>query len=99
MSATSPTLTLQTVIDRLDILTSAVLCNKSTLSIEEASAYTGLTVSYLYKLTSTQEIPHYKPRGKMLYFDRSELESWLKQGKVKTLDAVEKAAVKHVAGA
>lgn len=94
----APILTLQTVIDRLDILTSAVLCNKQTLSIEEAAAFTGLTISYLYKLTSTQEIPHYKPRGKMLYFDRSELESWLKQGKVKTLDAVDKAATKHVAG-
>jgi excisionase family DNA binding protein len=94
----APILTLQTVIDRLDILTSAVLCNKQTLSIEEAAAFTGLTVSYLYKLTSTQDIPHYKPRGKMLYFDRSELESWLKQGKVKALDAVDKAAAKHVAG-
>jgi len=95
----APSLTLQTVIDRLDILTSAVLCNKQTLSVEEAAAYTGLTTSYLYKLTSTQEIPHYKQRGKMLYFDRSELENWLKQGKVKTLNAVNKAAVEHLAGA
>jgi excisionase family DNA binding protein len=86
----SAPITLKNVIDRLDILTAAVLCNKDTLSVEEAAAYTGLTMSYLYKLTSTQEIPHYKPRGKMLYFDRSELEGWLKQRKVETLDTVNK---------
>ena len=102
MSATSPTLTLQTVIDRLDILSRAVLSNKQILSIDEAAAFSNLTTSYLYKLTSTQEIPHYKPRGKMLYFDRSELEDWLKQGKVRTLDATQEAAAlktaKHLGG-
>jgi excisionase family DNA binding protein len=86
----SAPITLKNVIDRLDILTNAVLCNKETLSLEEAAAYTGLMMSYMYKLTSTQEIPHYKPRGKMLYFDRSELEGWLKQRKVEALDAVDK---------
>ena len=80
--------TLQSVIDRIEILTSAVLSNKQTLNIDEAAAFTGLAVSYLYKLTSTQEIPHYKPRGKMLYFDRSELETWLKKGKVKTINDI-----------
>ena len=81
-------ITLQSVIDRIEILTSAVLSNKQTLNIDEAAAFTGLAVSYLYKLTSTQEIPHYKPRGKMLYFDRSELEAWLKKGKVKTINDI-----------
>ena len=84
--------TLQSVLDRLDILTSAVLSNKQTLNIDEAAAFTGLAVSYLYKLTSTQEIPHYKPRGKMLYFDRSELETWLKKGKVKTITDIDREA-------
>ncbi len=84
--------TLQSVIDQLAILTNAVLSNKQTLNIDEAAAFTGLAVSYLYKLTSTQEIPHYKPRGKMLYFDRSELETWLKKGKVKTITDIDREA-------
>ena len=82
--ATAPVITLSDVIDQLEILTKAVLSSKSVLSIDEASAYTRLTVSYLYKLTSTQEIPHYKPRGKMLYFNRDELDQWLLQNRVKT---------------
>ena len=89
--------TLQTVIDSLDILTKAVLSNKQTLNLEEAAAFTGLATSYLYKLTSTQEIPHYKPRGKMLYFDRSELETWLRQGRVKSVTEIDQEASAIVA--
>lgn len=88
--------TLQDVLDRLDILTSAVLSNKQILNIDEAAAFTGLTTSYLYKLTSTQQIPHYKPRGKMVYFDRSELESWQKQGRVNSLDEIDRKAANHL---
>ena len=93
----NPIVTLQNVIDSMEILTRAVLSNKQTLNLEEAAAFTGLATSYLYKLTSTQEIPHYKPRGKMLYFDRSELETWLRQGKVKSLTEIEREASAIVA--
>lgn len=62
----------------------AGLATKSVLTVEEASAFTGLSKSYLYKLTSSMKIPHYKPTGKLCYFDRLELESWLKQNKIET---------------
>ncbi|NOT13043.1 MAG: helix-turn-helix domain-containing protein [Methylococcaceae bacterium] len=88
--------TLQDVIQKIDILTNAVLSNKQTLSIEEAAIYTALSVSYLYKLTSTQQIPHFKPRGKIIYFDRSELDEWLRQNRVKTTDEIHAAAMDHV---
>ena len=97
MSIQSQIITLQNIVERLELLTMAVLSGKETLSIDEAAAFTGLAVSYLYKLTSTQEIPHYKPRGKMLYFDRSELESWLRKGKVKTITEIDSEATKRVA--
>lgn len=91
------TTTLQDIAARLDTLTAAVLSNKTVLTIDEAAAYTGLSVSSIYKLTSTQEIPHYKPRGKMLYFDRAELDSWLLQRRVKTAAEINTAAADHVA--
>lgn len=93
------TTTLQDVVEKLDILTKAVLANKSTLSIIEAAAYTGLTISYLYKLTSAQEIPHYKPRGKFLYFDRAELDEWLRQGRVRSTGQLAHIADSHIRGA
>jgi excisionase family DNA binding protein len=84
------------VIDRLDTLINANLVHKSALTVDEAAAYTGLAVSFLYKLTSTQEIPHYKPRGKMLYFNREELDAWLLGNRVKTIDEINRAALDHV---
>lgn len=89
-------ITLADLAAQLTLLTNAVLTNKSTLDIAEAAAYTGMTQSYLYKLTSTQQIPHYKPRGKMLYFDRSELDQWLRQNRVSTTAEIEKKAANHL---
>lgn len=47
-------ITLKDIADRLDTLTSAVLSNKTVLTIDEAAALTGLSVSSIYKLTSNQ---------------------------------------------
>jgi excisionase family DNA binding protein len=44
----------------------------------------GISKSYLYKLTMRDEIPHYKPTGKLCYFNRHELEDWLQKNKVVT---------------
>lgn len=88
--------TLQDISNRLDILTAAVLSNKNVLTIDEAAAFTGLTSSTVYKLSSTQHIPHYKPRGKMLYFERAELETWLLQRRIKTTTEIETEAANHL---
>jgi excisionase family DNA binding protein len=53
------------------------ITTKNVLNFEEAVEYTGMKASYLYKLTSTGRIPHYKPYGKMIYFRREELEEFL----------------------
>lgn len=53
------------------------LTSKNVLNFEEACEYTGFRASYLYKLTSTGKIPHYKPYGKMIFFRREELEEFL----------------------
>ena len=94
---TASIVTLQSIIDQLAILTNVVLSNKQTLNLKEAAAFTGLAESYLYKLTSNQEIPHYKPRGKILYFDRSELETWLRRGKINSQAEIEQQAAIHIA--
>ncbi len=67
------------------------LC-KNVLSFDEASMFLHLSKSYLYKLTSGNLIPHYKPQGKMLYFEKAELETWLRQNPVKTHAQIEQEA-------
>ena len=70
--------------------------NKNVFSFEEASAFLSLSKSYLYKLTSGNLIPHYKPQGKMLYFEKSELEAWLLQNPVKTRQQIDVEAQRYV---
>lgn len=59
-------------------------CTKEVLTAEEVSLYTGLSKSYIYKLTMNRQIPHYKPTGKVVFFNRREIEEWLQSNKVKT---------------
>jgi len=91
-------ITLSDLADQIQLLLAAVITNKPVLNISEASTYTGLTESYLYKLTSKQEVPHFKPRGKMIYFNRVELDDWLQQNRVKSNSEIEQAAAHHVNG-
>jgi len=70
--------------------------NKETLNLKEAARYLNMSCSHLYKLTSAKEIPHYKPRGKQVYFDKRELDKWLLQNRQKTKAEIEQAAIDYV---
>lgn len=74
--------------EQLDRIEAAALSTKAVLNFTEAAIYSGLSKSHLYKLTSGRGIPHYKPHGKMVYFQRAELESWLLQNRVSTTDEI-----------
>ena len=68
-----------------DLITANTLfCTKEVLTSDEAAKYMGISKSYLYKLTMRQQIPHFKPMGKMCYFKREELEQWLQSNRVAT---------------
>ncbi len=61
------------------------------LNIQEAAAYLNMTVAALYSLVSRRDIPVNKP-GKRLYFDKNELNEWIRSGKKKTAVVIEKDA-------
>lgn len=66
------------------VTANTIFTTKEVLTSNEAAKYMGISMSYLYKLTMRGEIPHYKPMGKMCYFNRAELEEWLQQNRVST---------------
>lgn len=68
------------------------LTGKLMLNLDEAAAFIGLSKSYLYKLTSARKIPHSKPLGKLVYFNRVELEEWMQQNKVATMSEIDRRA-------
>lgn len=70
--------------ERLDKIEKLLLSNKKVLSFDETCDYTGFSRSYLYKLTAKKTIPHSCPNGKMLFFDKEKLDSWLLQNERKS---------------
>jgi excisionase family DNA binding protein len=83
------------IIERLERIEKSVLLSKNVLTLDEAVLFTGLAKSYLYKLTASGKIPHYKPSGKLIYFDRAELEKWMLRNPVKTAEEIEQQAVDY----
>ena len=81
---------------RIEELESLVYVSKNVLSFDEASKFLSLSKSYLYKLTSAGLIPHYKPQGKMIYFEKNILEEWLRQNPVKTQAQIASEAQKYL---
>lgn len=61
-----------------------LISNKKVLNLNEIAEYIGYSKSHIYKLTSTNQIPHYKPNGKVLFFDKNEVDTWLLNNKVET---------------
>lgn len=76
----------------LDVMTEVrdlLLLQKEIFTISEVCSYTGFEKSYIYKLTSTRKIPHFKsPGGKNVFFKRDEINDWLTQIRVKTVDEI-----------
>ena len=67
---------------RVEVLENTLSAGKEVLTLEEAARFMGVTKSSLYKMTHEQTIPYYKPNGKMVYFEKSELLKWERQAPV-----------------
>jgi excisionase family DNA binding protein len=52
------------------------------LNIQQVAAYLGLSVHTVYKFVSQRKIPHIKI-GKLLKFDRPEIDRWIASHTVK----------------
>lgn len=69
---------------------------KTVMNFEDLAAYTGLSKSYLYKLTSQNILPHSKPFGKCLFFDKAEIDSFLLSNKAATANETDSRAANFV---
>jgi excisionase family DNA binding protein len=65
------------------------------LDVKQAANYLRLQVTTLYEKTSLKTIPHFK-KGNKLYFNRAELQDWIKEGKVKTCSQTEGEAISYL---
>jgi excisionase family DNA binding protein len=87
---------LKSIDDRLKNIETLLLSQKTVLNFDEVTAYTGLSKSYLYKLTCSGGIPCYKPQGKHIYFNKTEIDNWLLQNRKATNRELENKAINLV---
>ncbi len=87
----------QIIIEQLDRIEQTIHDIKSKpLSHTEAAEYLGISESYLYKLTSQARVPHYKPGGKNNYYDKLELDKWIKRNRISTVEEIDLQAKRRV---
>ena len=81
--------------ERLERIEKLLTNNKEVLTFEEACEYMGVSRSFLYKLTSRRQIPHSKPNGKIIFFEKQKLNLWLLRNRRKSKLEIESEALKY----
>lgn len=73
----------------------SLLASKNVLTFDDMVLLTGLSKSTLYRLTCTRKIPHYK-KGKCCFFDKNEVEQWMKENRINTTEESQNEAIKYI---
>lgn len=81
---------------RLEKIESLLTGQKDVFTFNECCQYTGISKTYMYKLTCTNKIPHFKPHGKIIYFSKKEIDSWLLKNPIKTTEQIEQEAASYI---
>ena len=81
---------------RVDALEDILEAGKVVLTVEEAAKFMGMARSSLYKMTSDQTIPFYRPNGKMIFFEKTDLLSWIRKNRVSSRDEINEEARLHM---
>ena len=69
---------------------------KEVLTLQEAAQYMGIARSSLYKMTSNQAIPFYRPNGKLIFFDKDDILTWIRKNRVFSTEEIEEEARRHM---
>ena len=69
---------------------------KEVLTLQEAAQYMGIARSSLYKMTSNQTIPFYRPNGKLIFFDKADILTWIRKYRVFSTEEIEEVARRHM---
>jgi excisionase family DNA binding protein len=67
-----------------------------TLTVEEAAAFLGISISTVYKLTHRKEVTYHQPGGKLIHFKRSDLEKYRNSRKRTSNNDLQEAAISYI---
>ena len=69
---------------------------KQILSFKESIEFMDVSKSFLYKMTSEGKINFYKPNNGKIYFRKEDLENWMMQNEVKSIETLESSLIKKI---
>jgi excisionase family DNA binding protein len=81
--------------ERLSNIENLLASTKNVMNLNEVCKLTGLSKSHIYKLSASHSIPCYK-QSKHLFFDRKEVEEWLRSNKQTTSEETERMASSYI---
>jgi excisionase family DNA binding protein len=76
------------IIERLTRIEKIVSEKKQVMNFDEFCEYAAISHSFGYKLTSSNSIPFYRPHGKLIYFEKAEVDTWLLKNRIKTVSEI-----------
>lgn len=79
----------------LESLSTSDYSTKHLMTISEAARFLSLSTSTIYSKVCRMEIPVHK-KGKRLYFEMQELYEWIREGKQKTTEELNKSADEYL---
>lgn len=78
--------------DKLDEILELLKAPKQIMSFEQFCEYASISKSHGYRLTHSLSIPFYRPTGKLIYFEKAEVDMWLRRNRVKSLPEIQEEA-------
>ena len=73
---------------RIERLEENYYVSKEMLTTDEAARYMGMSKVWLQKLVSAGAIPRHAPGGKLTYFDREDLNKYMRRNYLPAIDIV-----------
>ena len=77
-------------------LTEQNFLQREILNLPQAAEYLSISRSHLYKLTSSRNIPFFKPAGKKIFFKKEDLNAWMLKNRSATSEELERMAANHL---
>jgi excisionase family DNA binding protein len=78
------------------LLTELKATSTKPFDLDEAAGYLHVSKSHLYQLTSKEQIAHFKPAGKRIYFRKEDLDAYLLRNRRAAAEEIDAAAANHI---
>lgn len=78
------------------LLTELKATSTKPFDLDEAADYLHISKSHLYQLTSKEQIAHFKPAGKRIYFRKEDLDAYLLRNRRAAAEEIEERAASHI---